>query len=332
MRIRNKLSIGEIGHMSTNEIIKGLSLARISLLRSFGCGYLNFMYYWVRFACHHFLNEAEEMAHWSSAEIRIARKAALGRIFADGAPSKIEPSFPAFDKGVVMAFNHPSLGEIIRLMGICMQNYETKKYLFPVNIIWYEALAPVISRLRQYGFVLMPVVTPSARKTLMRRARTQEQKLAVDLLTKRLNRAYMKRAARFIEKKDIVLVAPSARRRRFIFRNAKEKNGLKAVEPQTITILTSHLLAKDLKFYILPVAVGVPWFAPKGLNLSLSYVVSPCPPHGITTIQSYYESREVRCSGRCLERSVLEKIAARLQEKKYGYMTYPGWKPEKVAK
>ena len=132
--MRKKISIDELSQKSSEQIIDDMSNARYSLLSSLGCGSIIARFFWVRYACLFFMNMAARKAkrkRYHSLKPNIALKTALAIIFARGAPSAIQPSFPRPSCGFVIGFNHPSLGEIIRLMGVCMSNYPTHKYLFP---------------------------------------------------------------------------------------------------------------------------------------------------------------------------------------------------------
>ena len=330
--MRKKISIEEISQIIKDEengpskIIDDISNSRISLLRSFGCWQLNLIFFWVRIACRFFLNLAELRAkRFRNLKRQIALKNSLGTIFARGAPFVIDnpDAFPLLEKrdegkfldcGLIIGFNHPSLGEIIRLMAICMIQYDTKRYLFPVNIVWFEALAPVIDRLSEYGFTLMPVITPSAKQTMCKYCSDGKAMELVDSLAFGFTRAYIAQASQFVEEKQIVLVAPSARRKYHIFSNPDEQKGKKPIEPQTMTTLARCLLIQKLGFAILPVAVIPPRNCSRGLNLLKPYQFSPCDVVLPDDVQNLCKERD--CQGICrrFERYFLERIAEMLKK------------------
>jgi len=327
--LRRRISINKLSQKNSKEIINEMSKARISLLRSLGCWQLSLGTFWVRWACLFFLSMAERRAKKLHLKPQIARKNALGHIFEKGAPAINDPGFPKIDDGFVIGFNHPSLGEVLRLMGICMLDYETRDYLFPVNIIWFEALAPVMKRLNRFGFTLMPVITPSARKTLLKHARNPYTQHQVDRLTSGFGRVYVERAVEFIKNKQIVVVAPSATRKRYVFDSKASWEGKRPVNPRTMTILADALLRnQDLDFYFLPVAVVPPRGGSTGLNLKKAYHISACPALSRSEIQAKFNERETHEDGskrRFLERYFLGQIATRLDKISAGDMKYaPG--------
>ena len=328
--MRKVFPINEISQKRPRQIIDDMSSAHYSLLRTLGCGSYNVAYAWVRFACLFFLNMARNRARkHTDKPYCTALKEALSGIFACGAPSYIPPtaSFPKlrddegnYDCGLIIGFNHPSLGEIIRLMGICMRSYPDRKYLFPVNIIWFEALAPVIRRLEELDFYITPIITPSAKETLLSRCKTPEQKALVERLARGFSDVYVSRCAEFIADKQITLVAPSARRREHIFPDVESSIGHKPIDPQTMTLITASLLRKKHKFALLPVAVIPPVDASRGLNLLQRYTILPCPAISAQMAEHMFKQSEKDCKSRRLERYFLESIATRLRENGAGHM------------
>lgn len=298
-----------------------MSQAQFSLLRSFGCGFLNVMYVWVRLACLFFIRIAEKRADRilnkkPGMERRAALKQALGNIFKRGAPSTItdKPSFPKPESGFVIGFNHPSLGEIIRLMGICMLTYPDNDYLFPVNVVWYEALAPIIPRLSNFGFTLMPVITPSARQTLLKHSKKIAARVQVNRLARGFANTYMDRSAEFVNDGQIVLVAPSATRKAHLYPNEKVAKGQAPIEPQTMTLLAMRLIKEKVEhFAFIPVAVVAPEGASRGLNLLDNYTIIPWYAISDDMVRKKCQEREPNCDGRCFERYFLDAIARALK-------------------
>ena len=321
VKLRKKYSILEISQKSPRELIDDMSQAQFSLLRSYGCGFMNVMYFWVRLACLFFIRKAERRAdrimHKNpKMQRREALKMALGNIFKRGAPSVTpeQPGFPKPECGFVIGFNHPSLGEIIRLMGICMLEYPDRSYLFPVNIVWYEALAPIIPRLSSFGFILMPIITPSARKTLLKHAKKIAARVQVNRLARGFNNAYVERSVEVVNDGQIVLVAPSATRKAFIYPNKEVAEGKEPIEPQTMTMLALSLIkAKVENFAFVPVAVIPPEDTSRGLNLLSSYKIIPCRAISEDMTKRMCQEREANCDARRFERYFLDSIANTLR-------------------
>ena len=315
--MRKKYSIEEISQRQPRELIGDLAAARFSLLRSFGCGALNFANFWVRLACHFFISIAKRRAlrmrkKDPSIDETDAHKYSLCRIFHRGAPSVIlgDTDFPNAEYGLVIGFNHPSLGEIIRLMYLCMAYYPERNYLFPVNLIWYEALVPVIGELKQYGFTLMPIITASAKRRLMKHARTTEARAQINILTRSFDGAYADRCVDFVKNGQIVLVAPSTTRKSYLYESADVAEGKKPISPPTMTMLALKLIKANIeKFAFVPVAVLLPEDASRGLNLLSEYKFVICCGIEAETVRRECEAREPGCNARCFERYFMDRIA-----------------------
>ena len=52
------------------------------------------------------------------------------------------------DNGLVIGFNHPSLGEIARILTMKIDVMGDKPMYFPVNLPWYEALASNFDKIK----------------------------------------------------------------------------------------------------------------------------------------------------------------------------------------
>ena len=323
-----KISIDEISQKSKrpSEIIDDIRKSHYSLLSSLGCEEHKFLNFGVRLACRFFLGLSAFFALFLRKKYghEAALKCALGKIFARGAPFAAGDMnlWPVFDEseegiyidcGLVIGFNHPSLGEIIRLMAVCMLGFTPKSYLFPVNIVWFEALAPITNRLSKYGFTLMPVITPSAKATLLEHCTNDEQRNLVERLATGFSQAYAAKATEFIRDKQVVLVAPSARRRYHIFPSKEAKEGDKMITPQTMTLLVASLMRRRLDYVILPVAVIPPLTKSRGLNILRKYQFFPCEIFKPSDAEELCKTPEPKCEGRRLERSFLERIALKLK-------------------
>ena len=70
------------------------------------------------------------------------------------------------ENGLVIGFNHPSLGEIARILTMKIDIMGDKPMYFPVNLPWYEALAPNFDRIKRLGIIITPTITPSTWKKM----------------------------------------------------------------------------------------------------------------------------------------------------------------------
>ncbi|MBP5674779.1 hypothetical protein J6W91_00425 [Candidatus Saccharibacteria bacterium] len=196
----------------------------------------------------------------------------LVKLFDWGAPYELEGGMIINNFGLVIGFNHPSLGEILRLVGLVSKYYPNDVYLFPVNLPWYEALCPVLDKMEEAGFYLTPIVTPSTRQKIEQVAGKDALKIA-NQIGAGFNSVYLKKCNKILEQRGVVLVAPSATRQETIFRTDEELERLKRIEPQTMSLLAMNLtkskVIKDVVF--LPLAVRPRKDHTRGLNLFTKY-------------------------------------------------------------
>ena len=186
-------------------------------------------------------------------------------------PLKTCSEFPKSDEAIVIGFNHPSLGEIFRLLIIAFESYPDREYLFPVNLPWYEAMTCIIPKIEKLGIHITPMVTPSTAAKLNALFSDDEEKLAqVQHIKNRFERRYMKLAGDCAEAGNIIFVAPSSTR--------QEKVIGDHIHP-TMTIL-AHMVCKkpDTKVQFIPTAVIKPKNGNRGINLFKTYMLSPCEP------------------------------------------------------
>ena len=125
----------------------------------------------------------------------------LVKLFDWGAPYELEGGMIINNFGLVIGFNHPSLGEILRLIGLVSKYYPNDVYLFPVNLPWYEALCPVLEKMEEAGFYLTPIVTPSTRQKIEQVAGKDALKIA-NQIGAGFNSVYLKKCNKIKHKKN----------------------------------------------------------------------------------------------------------------------------------
>ncbi|MDR3297759.1 MAG: hypothetical protein LBT19_00025 [Candidatus Nomurabacteria bacterium] len=139
------------------------------------------------------------------------------------------------DAAVVFYFNHQSLFEVLAVIWYCLSRYPNKRYVFPVNLPWYEALCPVFDKLRQIGIWITPMITPNTYKKLVKVAGADEERqMVVRRLKTQFEEEYFKMVAEFVQSKDIIAVAPSATRTKYIFPSQAAFSGVDAVAIKTM--------------------------------------------------------------------------------------------------
>jgi len=186
-------------------------------------------------------------------------------------PTKLYSSFPQFDGSIVIGFNHPSLGEIFRLLylGVCV--YREKPFLFPVNLPWYEAIVPIIPELTRLGVTITPMITPSTEKKLNEIFDGDEGKLMeIHRIKVLFERQYMRTAKKIAGEKGVIVVAPSATRQAKVIGDN--------IHPAMTLLAHMILKDKDADVMFLPVAIIEPKHNDRRFNPMKVYGIHPCTP------------------------------------------------------
>ena len=184
------------------------------------------------------------------------------------APSGMNGSLPQCDETVVVGFNHPSLGEVCRLLYIGMENYPDREFLFPVNLPWYESIVGIIPELKRLGINITPMMTPATEAKLNARFEGDQEKLDdIEFLRMVFDRRYIREIKSISQKKGVIFVAPSATRQKEIIGDY--------VHP-SMTVVAHLVLKGGRRATFVPVAVISPVLANRELNLFRRYRFIPC--------------------------------------------------------
>jgi len=270
------ISVEELGSKTTEEITADLRNDRYSLLASMGFTDLRKEMHKVGIICRKLLKSAERRARKRGGDYSQAIRHELSKTLSWGTPTEVKGIFPHPNIGLVFGFNHPTLGEIIRLIDICMTEYPKRSYLFPVNIAWYEELAPIGTRMEALGIHIVPIITPSTREKIRKRS-SDENMAIIDKIAAGFNSQYGVYCEKFIRENNIVLVAPSATRKATVFSSTEEMSGTKSVKPQTMTFIALSLIHSGAieNCCFLPIAVIPPEKASRSINLFRKYRIIP---------------------------------------------------------
>jgi hypothetical protein len=237
----------------------------------------------------------------------------MSKVLSRTAPMSITSSFPHPSQGIVFGFNHPTLGEIFRLINICITEYPNRKYLFPVNIVWYESLAPFAHRMEMFGLYITPTISPATHEKLAQKLDALDMRL-IDCLESDFNTIYLEKCVEFLDRDDIVMVAPSATRRATLFRDEDEYRGRKRIEPQTMTVLAMKLIHKyQLRCFFIPLAIVPPADGNRGLNLNKLYKIRPCDWFSPNNVRSLCK-KDADTGTRRFEHVFLMRIAHELED------------------
>ncbi|MBR3164382.1 hypothetical protein IKF15_03750 [Candidatus Saccharibacteria bacterium] len=193
------------------------------------------------------------------------------KLIEDIAPLRLLGRTPRPKNGLVIGFNHPSLGEVLRIIAICCKKFPRQRYLFPVTISYYEALLPMKERCEQMGFFMAPIVTPKMSEIFLNSSPEHTQE--IERLRSSLNSHYLQKCCDFIENGDIVVLAPSAQRQETVFNSLDEMTKRKMIEPATMSLLATALRRKLSRgdYSLVSLAVKKPQYGGKGMNFGRCY-------------------------------------------------------------
>lgn len=178
------------------------------------------------------------------------------------------------ENGMVIGFNHPSLGEIARILMMKMDVMGDKPMLFPVNLPWYEALAPDYDRILKLGIIITPTITPSTWGK-MKLEKGTELYEAGSRLKREFRDLYTKRSHETLKEGGIIFVAPSATRQTTVFKTKAVFDREEPIIP-TMSVLALELYKDpEMNCDFMPMAILPPEGYKKGLNFFKNYKLIP---------------------------------------------------------
>ncbi|MBR1939571.1 hypothetical protein IJ847_02455 [Candidatus Saccharibacteria bacterium] len=262
-----------LANLSAEDIVNGLCEGDFSVVKSLGCKKLLRGVGFGRLGAGLALRLSRlGKRNASPSELRKSLSCFLKKFTPYDTP---QPSADVHETGAVMAFNHPSLGEIPRLIIYCLERYPQKQLLFPVTLVWFEALASHCKELEKLGVTITPTITPNAVAELQEIA--PQYHAEINEIRTKLNNRYLSMTEATLRKGGIVLVAPNATREVFLFENEAQMRGDEAFAPETLSLLAISLSRhKDLTYEIIPMAIAPPVLWSRGINLFNDYDIIPC--------------------------------------------------------
>ncbi len=178
------------------------------------------------------------------------------------------------ENGLVIGFNHPSLGEIARILTMKIDIMGDKPMYFPVNLPWYESLAPNYDRIKQLGIIITPTITPSTWEKMSLKEGSVLYKQG-SRLKKDFRDIYTKISHDGLKNGGVVFVAPSATRQATVFKNEDVYNKKEPIIP-TMSMLALKLYSDPkMNCDFLPMAVLPPEGYKRGLNFRKKYKLIP---------------------------------------------------------
>lgn len=176
--------------------------------------------------------------------------------------------------GLVVGFNHPSLGEIARILVMKIDIMGDKPMYFPVNLPWYEALAPNYDRIKRLGIIITPTITPSTWKKMNLEEGTLFYECG-NRLKKDFRNIYTELSNEAVRNGGVIFVAPSATRQATVFKTKDVYDKKEDIIP-TMSMLAIKLYNnKDVNCDFLPMAVVPPKDYKRGLNFGKKYKLVP---------------------------------------------------------
>ena len=207
------------------------------------------------------------------AHVKAARRK-LVKLFNRLAPGDYSKMPHEQKNGLVIGFNHPSLGEIPRIMAMKADIMGDKPMYFPVNLPWYEALAPNYENIKRLGIIITPTITPMTWAKLKLKEGTEIYDTA-NRLKHEFRDIYTDLSHEAMLEGGVIFVAPSATRQATVFKN---KATYDKKEPciRTMSVLAKRLYADPkMQCDFLPMAVLPPEKYNRGLNLFKKYTLLP---------------------------------------------------------
>ena len=196
------------------------------------------------------------------------------------------------ENGLVIGFNHPSLGEIARILMMKMDVMGEKPMLFPVNLPWYEALATDYDRILQLGIIITPTITPSTWTKMNLRKGTLKFE-AGSRLKREFRDLYTRLSYDAVKNGGVIFVAPSATRQGTVFKSREVYNHEEPIIP-TMSVLAIDLYRDPgMNCEFLPMSVLPPKDYKKGLNFFKSYKLIPGKPFTAKEIRKKYLKPDV---------------------------------------
>lgn len=176
--------------------------------------------------------------------------------------------------GLVVGFNHPSLGEIARILTMKIDIMGDKPMYFPVNLPWYEALAPNFDRIKKLGIIITPTITPSTwGKIGLKKGSTLFE--VGSRIKRDFRDIYTDLSHEALKNGGVVFVAPSATRQATVFKTKDVYDKKEDVIPTMSVLALSLYSDPEMNCDFLPMAVLPPEGYKRGLNFRKKYKLIP---------------------------------------------------------
>ena len=273
---KNIFTKKELAELPAEEIIDKIQHENYSLLDSLGAEDLRQEMVTVGKACNTAINYffgTTGPKNDPTKHVKAARKK-LVKVLSKITPGSYDGMPKDSENGIVIGFNHPSLGEIARIMTMKVDIMGDKPMYFPVNLPWYEALATNFDRIKKLGIIITPTITPSTWKKMNLKEGSDLYESA-NRLKKEFRDIYTDLSHDAMLYGGVIFVAPSATRQATVFKNKAEYEKEEPIIP-TMSMLALKLYSDpEMNCDFLPMAVLPPEGFKRGLNFGKKYKLIP---------------------------------------------------------
>lgn len=266
----------ELETLPAEEIIEKIKYENYSLLNSFGAENLRKEMVPVGKVCSLAINYFFTPTKLKGSEDKCNRAARkkLVKTFEKILPGSYAKMPKDSEKGLVIGFNHPSLGEIARILTMKIDIMGDKPMYFPVNLPWYEALAPNFDKIRRLGIMITPTITPSTWKKMKLKEGTKLHASGTRI-KREFRDIYTTLSHDAVKNGGVIFVAPSATRQATVFKTEEAYRKEEEIIP-TMSVLALRLYADpEIECDFLPMAVLPPKNYKRGLNFGKKYRLTP---------------------------------------------------------
>ena len=286
----------ELKAISADEVIDKIQHQGYSLLNSLGAEKLRKEMVPVGIACNAAINYIFAVTgpkNDDEKHIKAARRKVV-KMLSQVTPGSYGGMPKDQDNGLVVGFNHPSLGEIARILTMKIDVMGEKPMYFPVNLPWYEVLMPNYDRIKKLGIVLTPTITPSTWKRMNLKKGTILFE-AGNRLKREFRDRYTELSHNAVKNGGVIFVAPSATRQAKVFKSKAEFDNEENIIP-TMSLLAVKLYADPkMKCDFLPMAVLPPKGYSRGLNFWKKYQLIPGEIMSADYIRKkYFKKKDVK--------------------------------------
>ena len=276
MAKKKTFTLKELEELSAEEVINKIKYENYSLLTSLGSEDLRKEMVPVGKACNAAINyffrttgpKNNSKKHNEAARKKLVK--VLSKL-TPGTYQKIPKDLP---EGLVIGYNHPSLGEIARILMMKIDVMGDKPMYFPVNLPWYEALAPNSDRIERLGIIITPTITPSTWSKMKLKEGTKKYE-AGNRFKKDFRDIYTNLSHTAVKNGGVIFVAPSATRQATVFKNEDVYNQKEDIIPTMAMLAVKLYSDPEVNCSFLPLAILPPEGYGRGLNFRKKYRLIP---------------------------------------------------------